>query len=71
MSDDAVDYLQNCVVSGRIARGDLLHGFGGNRARMSEVMNKKRALSIEQIRRLHFDVGLDASALLRPIRWSK
>ena len=63
---DAVDYVRQCVIDRRVSRDDLMAVFGG-RARLSEAMNKKRGLSIEQIRRLHFDLGLDASALLRPV----
>lgn len=63
---DAIDYLRQCVVDGRISRDDLMHAFG-RRSRLSEIMNKKRGLTVEQIRRLHFDIGLDASALLRPV----
>lgn len=63
---DAVDYVRQCVIDRRVSRDDLMAVFGG-RSRLSEAMNKKRGLSIEQIRRLHFDLGLDASALLRPV----
>lgn len=64
---DAVDYLRACAIDGRVTRDQLLAVFGGSRARLSEVMNKKRGLSVDQIRRAHFDLGLDASALLRPV----
>ncbi len=61
---DAIDYLTQCVVEGRITRDDLMHAFG-RRSRMSEIMNRKRGMTLDQIRRLHFDCGLDASALLQ------
>lgn len=64
---DAVDYLRQCVIDGRVSRDDLLMVFGG-RPRLSEVMNKRRPLSIDHIRRAHFDLGLDASALLTPVK---
>lgn len=67
---DAVDYVIEQCASGRVTREQLLDVFGGSRARMSEAMNKKRGLSVNQIRRLHFDLGLDASALLRPVERS-
>lgn len=62
-----MDYLRECVVDGRVSRDDLMHAFGGSRSRLSEIMSKQRGLSVKQIRRLHFDLGLDASALLQPI----
>lgn len=68
---DAVDYLRDLVVGGRITRDDLLAVFGGSRSRLSEVMNKRRGLSLEQIRRLHFDLGCDAEALLEPVQIEK
>lgn len=64
---DAVDYLRQQVLTGRLSRADLLDACGNSRARLSELMAKRRAPSIEQIRRLHFICGLDASALLRPV----
>ena len=65
---DAVDYLQDCVMTGRITRDDLMEVVNGNRSRISEIMNKKRNLSLNQIRRLYFDHGLDPDMLLRPIK---
>lgn len=65
---DAVDYLRGLVVSGEISRCQLLAAFGGNRARLSEVMAKRRGLALDHIRRLRFDCGLDADMLLRPVQ---
>ena len=64
---DAVDYLRDRVISGDLSRAQLLAAFGGNRARLSEVMAKRRGLALEHIRRLRFDAGLDADMLLRPV----
>jgi antitoxin component HigA of HigAB toxin-antitoxin module len=63
---DAIDYITQCVVAGLITRDDLMHAFG-RRSRMSEIMNRKRKMTLEQVRRLHFDCGLDASILLREL----
>jgi len=65
---DAVDYLRARVRDGTLSRDQLLAAFGGNRARLSEIMNKRRGLAVEHIRRLRFDVGLDADMLLRPVQ---
>lgn len=40
----------------------------GTRARVSEVMNHKRDLSIEMIRRLHDQLGIPAEILIQPTR---
>ena len=40
----------------------------GTRARVAEVMKRKRSLSIEMIRRLHEQLGISADVLIRPTR---
>jgi HTH-type transcriptional regulator/antitoxin HigA len=40
----------------------------GTRARVSEVLNRKRNLSIAMIRRLHEELGISAEVLIRPTR---
>jgi HTH-type transcriptional regulator / antitoxin HigA len=40
----------------------------GSRARVSEVLNRQRGLSIEMIRRLHDGLGISADVLIRPTR---
>ncbi|MCC6468951.1 MAG: transcriptional regulator [Alphaproteobacteria bacterium] len=40
----------------------------GTRARVVEVLNRKRALSIGMIRRLHAKLGIPAEVLIRPTR---
>src|ERR1700759_478823 len=40
----------------------------GTRARVAEVMNRRRSLSIEMIRRLHEQLGISAEVLIRPTR---
>ena len=65
---DAVDYLRDLVARGELSRDILISAFDGSRARLSEAMNKKRGISLNQIRRLHFDHGLDATELLKPVK---
>ncbi len=43
----------------------------GTRARVAEVMNRKRSLSIDMIRRLHEKLGISAEVLIRPTRAEK
>lgn len=42
----------------------------GSRNRVSEVLNRKRPLSIEMIRRLHREFSISADVLIRPVRLS-
>ncbi len=42
----------------------------GSRARVAEVLNRKRDLSIAMIRRLHGALGISADVLIRPLRKS-
>jgi len=45
-----------------------LVGVIGGRSRVYEVMQRKRALSLEMIRRLHESFGIPAEVLIRPSR---
>ncbi len=48
-----------------------LVGVIGGRSRVYEVMHRKRALSLEMIRRLNERFGIPAEVLIRPIRASR
>jgi HTH-type transcriptional regulator/antitoxin HigA len=48
-----------------MTRADLAKVIG-SRARVAEVMNRKRGLSIGMIRRLHDTLGISAEVLIRP-----
>ena len=52
-----------------LTRRDL-EGMLGTRTRVSEVLNRKRGLSITMIRRLHEHLGISADVLIRPSRTS-
>jgi len=43
----------------------------GTRARVTEVLNRKRSLSIEMIRRLHDRLGISADVLIRRTKRAK
>jgi HTH-type transcriptional regulator/antitoxin HigA len=45
-----------------------LVGVIGGRSRVHEVMHRKRALSLEMIRRLHERFGIPAEVLILPVR---
>jgi HTH-type transcriptional regulator/antitoxin HigA len=43
----------------------------GSRGRIAEVLNRRRGLSIEMIRKLHDELGISAEVLIRPTRRGK
>jgi HTH-type transcriptional regulator/antitoxin HigA len=43
----------------------------GTRTRVAEVLNRRRGLSINMIRRLHAKLGISAEVLIRPSRKRK
>jgi HTH-type transcriptional regulator/antitoxin HigA len=53
-----------------ISRKDL-ESMIGTRARVAEILNRKRGLSIEMIRQLHAKLGISAEVLIRPSRQSR
>ena len=48
-----------------LSRKDLIP-FIGSRARVSEILNKKRSLSITMIRKLQRGLGISAEILIKP-----
>jgi HTH-type transcriptional regulator / antitoxin HigA len=38
----------------------------GSRARVAEILNRKRPLTLEMIRRLHKQLGIPAQTLIQP-----
>lgn len=48
-----------------------LEPYIGSRARVSEVLNRRRPLSVEMIRRLHKGLGIPAEVLIRPYKTVK
>ena len=43
----------------------------GTRTRVSEILNRRRGLSIAMIRRLHAELGISAEVLIRPTQGGK
>jgi HTH-type transcriptional regulator/antitoxin HigA len=62
---DPIDALVYHVESRGLTRREL-EPYIGSRARVGEVLNRRRALTIEMIRRLHEGLGLPAEILIRP-----
>jgi HTH-type transcriptional regulator/antitoxin HigA len=62
---DPIEALKYHLESRGLTRRDL-EPFLGSRARVAEVLNRRRGLTIEMIRRLHEGLGLPAEVLIRP-----
>jgi len=64
---DPIEAIRFRMEQQGITRKDL-EPMIGTRARVAEVLNRKRSLSIEMIRRLHDQLGISAEVLIRPTR---
>lgn len=61
---DPIEALVYHMESRALTRRDL-ETYLGSRARVAEVLNRKRPLSIEMIRKLHAGLGISAEVLIR------
>lgn len=61
--DDPVQVLQYYIKTRGLSRTDLI-AYLGSKERVSEVLNRKRSLSIAMIRRLHTGLGIPADLLI-------
>ncbi|RJF87033.1 helix-turn-helix domain-containing protein [Oleomonas cavernae] len=61
---DPIDAIKFRMEQQGLTRKDL-EPLIGTRARVAEVLNRKRRLSIEMIRRLHESLGISADVLIR------
>lgn len=64
-SPDPVEAIKYWMESRGITRQEL-EPLMGSRARVSEVFNHKRGLTLSMIRNLHDKLGIPAEALIRP-----
>ncbi len=64
---DPIEAIQFRMEQQGLSRKDL-EPMIGTRARVAEVMNRRRSLSIDMIRRLHDQLGISAEVLIRPTR---
>ena len=62
---DPIEAIIHHMESQGITRKDL-EQYIGSRARVSEVLNRKRSLSISMIRNLQQGLGISAEILIRP-----
>ena len=61
---DPIEAITYHMESRGLCRRDL-EPYLGSRARVAEVLNRKRPLSLEMIRRLHIGLGIGAEILLQ------
>src|SRR5215470_4940369 len=65
---DPIEAIKYHMESRGLCRRDL-EPYLGSRARVAEVLNRKRPLSLEMIRRLHTGLGIAAEILIQPSPW--
>lgn len=61
--DDPVEVLEYFMESRGLSRSDMI-AYLGSKERVSEVLNRKRGLSLQMIRRLHNGLGISANLLM-------
>jgi HTH-type transcriptional regulator / antitoxin HigA len=64
---DPIDAIRFRMEQQGLTRKDLERVLG-TRTRVSEILNRRRNLSIGMIRRLHAEFGISADVLIRPTR---
>jgi HTH-type transcriptional regulator/antitoxin HigA len=67
---DPVEAIKFRMEQQGLSRKDL-EPMIGSRTRVAEILNRKRGLSIDMIRRLHAHLGISAEVLIRPSRSQK
>ncbi len=67
---DPVEAIKYHMQSRDLTRRDL-EPYIGSRARVAEVLNRQRPLTLEMIRRLHTGLGIAAELLIQPYPTSK
>jgi HTH-type transcriptional regulator / antitoxin HigA len=64
---DPITAIEYYMESRGVTRRDL-EPYIGSRARVSEILNRKRQLTVDMIRRLHAGLGIPAEVLIQPYR---
>ena len=67
---DPIEAILYHMESRGLSRSDL-EPFIGSRARVSEILNRRRPLTMEMIRRLHEGLGISAEVLIQPYKTLK
>mgnify|MGYP001590288432 CR=1 FL=1 len=64
---DPIEAIHYYMESRGLSRVDL-EPFIGSRARVSEILNRKRPLTLSMIQRLHENLGIPAEVLVQPYK---
>ena len=67
---DPIEAIKFRMEQQGLTRKDL-EGILGSRTRVAEVLNRRRGLSMNMIRRLHEKLGISVEVLIRPTRTKK
>ena len=67
---DPIEAIRYHMESRGLSRRDL-EPYVGSRGRVSEILNRRRPLSIEMIRRLHAGLGIPAEVLIQPYEYER
>ena len=62
---DPIELILHVMDARGLTRHDL-EPYLGSRARVSEILNRRRPLSLEMIRKLQTELGLPADVLVQP-----
>lgn len=65
LSPDPIEMILHVMDARGLSQRDL-EPFLGSRARVSEVLNRHRPLSLEMIRKLHIGLNIPADVLIKP-----
>ena len=63
---DPIEAIEYYMESRGLKRRDL-EPYIGTRARVSEILNRKRPLTLTMIRKLHTGLGISADVLIQPV----
>ena len=64
---DPIDAIRIRMAERGLSRRDL-EGILGSSGRVSEILNRKRSLTVEMMRRLHSELGIPAESFMRPVK---
>lgn len=64
---DPIEAINYFMESRGLTRTDL-EPYIGSRARVSEILNRKRPLTLPMIQRLHSELGIPADVLVKPYK---
>ena len=67
---DPIEAIRYYMESRGLVRRDL-EPYLGSRARVSEILNRKRPLSLTMIRRLNKELGIPADILIKPYEYQQ